>query len=106
MYLAEMAAVAVASAVNACVSFTVADSALFNGVRERARARIPPLGKMLSCGYCFGHWTALALVALVPLHVGVCGRWWPDFAMTVLLVAWLSGLQWAAMCALLEHADK
>jgi len=33
--------------------------------------------------------------------------WWLlDYFLTALLIAWLSGFQWAAMCWLMEKAGK
>jgi len=97
------------SAVTACVSFTVSDSALFSGFRRVATRAHPQAGKLASCGYCLGHWLALTLVLALRPDPG----WGKDgsapflsFPLTVLLVAWLAGAQWAAMCWLFARAGK
>jgi hypothetical protein len=97
------------SAVTAEVSFILAESALCSGVRRLAARANSSAGKLMSCGYCVSHWIALALVlALRPDpgwgRVGLTP--FPALLLTTLLVAWLAGAQWAAMCWLFARAGK
>lgn len=93
------------SLVNASISFTVTETRLFLPVREWAKRRSVLLGELLSCGYCFGHWTALALVAVY--RAGLFELWRPlDYVLSAILVAWLSAFQWAFMCWVMEKAGK
>jgi len=93
------------SLVTATVSFTVTEMKLFAAVREWAKARSALLGELLCCGYCFGHWVAFAVTAIYRPRLFVC--WWPlDYLLTALVIAWLSGFQWVAMCWLMERAGK
>ncbi len=89
----------------ASISFTVTESKLFLRVREWMKKKNTFFGELLSCGYCFGHWVALALVAVYRprlFHV-----WWPlDYFLTALVIAWLAGFQWALICWLMEKAGK
>lgn len=93
------------SVVNASLAFTVTESKLFAGWRERVRARSRFFGELVSCGYCFGHWTAAALVAV---YVPRLFRGWAplDYVLTALAVAWLGALQWALLCWLCEHSGR
>ena len=93
------------SFVNASLSFTVTETRLFLPVRDWAKRRNSLLGELLSCGSCFGYWTALALVAVY--RARLFEFWWPlDYVLTALLVAWLSAFQWAVMCWMMEKAGK
>ena len=93
------------SFVTAAVSFTVTEMKPFAPVREWANARNPVLGELLSCGYCFGHWVAFALVAIYQPRLFLC--WWLlDYFLTALVIAWLSAFQWVVMCWLMERAGK
>ena len=46
------------------ISFTVTETKLFKKLREWLKKKIPFLGDLFSCGYCFGHWVAFGLVAI------------------------------------------
>ncbi len=92
------------SLVTASISFSVTEMKLFKPLRERFRAE-SFLGRMLSCGYCFGHWVAFALVAIYQPRLFYA--WWPlDYFITALAVAWLGGVQWTLMCLLMKRAGK
>lgn len=53
---------------------------------------------LLRCGYCLGHWLAAAGVLLCPVRLGLPWAWpWLDVPATMLAVAWLAALQWAAL---------
>lgn len=93
------------SAANASIAFTVAESKLFGTFRDWTRARSPFLGELVACGYCLGHWTALGLVAVYQPRL--FHAWGPlDYLLTVLVLAWLSAFQWAALCWLCDQAGK
>ena len=96
------------SAVTAAVSFTVSETELFSGFRRVATRAHPIAGKLAACGYCLSHWAALTLVLALRPDPG-WGESVPAFLalpLNVLLVAWLAGLQWAAMCWLVAQAGK
>jgi len=89
------------SAATASISFVVSESVLFRPVRLLAARCCPMLGKLLSCGFCLGYWVAAAFELLYWPRLFSC--WDPlDYGVTVAVVAWFSGLQWATMCALLK----
>jgi hypothetical protein len=93
------------SFITATISFAVSESKLFRLLRERTKAKNSLLGKLLSCGYCLGHWVAIAMVVL--LGIKLFDTWWLlDYLLTALAVGWLSGLQWAVMCWVMEKAGK
>ena len=93
------------SVVTASISFTVSETKLFGPLREWVRGRSKFFGDLLSCGYCFGHWVALALVILCRL--ALFKIWWPlDYFLTALVIAWLSAFQWAFMSLLIAKAEK
>jgi len=93
------------SFVTAAISFTVTEAKLFKPLREWLQKKIPFLGNLFSCGYCFGHWVAFALVAVY--QPKLFESWWLlDYFLTALVIAWLSGLQWASMCWLMDKAGK
>ena len=92
------------SLVTASISFTVAETKLF----ELLRRRMPKesfWAELLSCGYCLGHWVAFALVAIY--RPRLFEFWWLlDFFLTAIVVAWLAGIQWVVMCILIDKAGK
>jgi hypothetical protein len=93
------------SLVTAAISFTVTETRLFKPLREWMKKRSKFLGDLLSCGYCFGHWVAFALVAIY--RPKLFESWWLlDYFLTALVIAWLSGFQWALMCWLMDKAEK
>ncbi len=93
------------SFVTASLSFTVTEAKLFLPVREWIKRKSSFLGELFSCGYCFGHWAAFALVAVY--HPRLFHAWWPlDYSLTGLVIAWLSAFQWAFLCWLTEKAGK
>ncbi len=93
------------SFVTASVSFTVTETKLFLPVRNWLKAKDSFLRELLSCGYCFGHWMAFALVAVY--RPRLFESWWAlDYFLTAIVIAWLAGFQWAVLCWLLETADK
>lgn len=93
------------SLVTASLSFTVTETKLFLPVREWMRRQNALLGELLSCGYCFGHWIALALVILYQARL--FKAWWPlDYFLTAVVVAWLAAFQWAVLCWVMEKAGK
>jgi hypothetical protein len=57
------------SFVAASVTFTITDTRLFLPVREWVRKKSRFLGELLTCGYCFCHWIALALVAVYKVRL-------------------------------------
>ena len=93
------------SLVTAAVAFTVAETKLFAPLREATDRKAPLLGSLLSCGYCLGHWVALALVIAYRPRLF---QWWGplDYSATFLAVAWMSALQWGLLCVMVEKAGK
>jgi hypothetical protein len=93
------------SVVTASVSFTVTETKLFKGFREWLNGKSSFLGDLMSCGYCFGHWVAFALVAVYKPRL--FESWWLlDYFLTIIVIAWLAGVQWAVMCWLMDKAGK
>lgn len=89
----------------ASLSFTVTETKVFMSIREWAKSKKSFLGELLSCGYCFGHWVAFALVAIY--RPRLFEFWWLlDYFLTAIVIAWLSALQWVLMCWLMEKAGK
>ena len=92
------------SLVTASVSFAVTETKLFKPLRERV-GKESLLGRLLSCGYCFGHWVALLLVVIY--RPRLFDAWWPlDYFLTALAIAWLGAAQWIAMCLLMLKTGK
>lgn len=59
----------------------------------------------MSCGYCFSHWVAFALVAIY--HPRLLESWWlMDYFFTALVIAWLSAFQWVLICWLMDKVEK
>lgn len=93
------------SVVTASLTFTVTEAKLFRPLREWMLGKNAFLGELLSCGYCFGHWAALTLVAVYQPRLFT--SWRPlDYFLTALVIAWLGAFQWAAMCWLMQKAAK
>ncbi len=89
------------SFVTASISFTVTETKLFKPLREWMKKKNVFFGDLLSCGYCLGHWVAFALVAVYKPKLFEC--WWLlDYFLTAIVIAWLSGIQCALMCLLME----
>jgi hypothetical protein len=100
-----MAEVVLLSLVAASVAFTLCETVLFAGLRERVKARSVCLGKHAGCGYCLGHWITFGLVAIY--RPRLLEAWWRlDYFLTALIIAWLAAFQWAALCWLMEKAGK
>jgi hypothetical protein len=97
--------VALLSVATAAISFSVAETKLFSTAREWVKTRSRCWGELISCGYCLGHWVALGLVAIY--RPRLFDAWWLlDYFLTALVIAWLAGFQWAALCWLMEKAGK
>lgn len=93
------------SLVTASISFTVTETKLFEPLRNWFKKKSPLLGKLFSCGYCFGHWIAFGLVAIYQPRL--FNFWFLlDYFLTALVIAWLAGFQWALMCWLVNTAGK
>lgn len=84
------------SMATASISFAVTELKLFAPLREWARKKGDWLGAVIHCGYCFGHWVALALVFM--FRPTLFGTWWLlDYLLATLAVAWLAAFQWLLM---------
>jgi hypothetical protein len=93
------------SFVAAAISFTVAETKLFATLREWMKSKSQFLGELISCGYCFGHWVAFALVA--GFRPKLFDSWWLlDYFLTALVIAWLSAFQWVILCWLTQRTGK
>jgi hypothetical protein len=92
------------SLVTSSISYTVTETKLFKTPREWVQKKWSR-GEVFSCGYCFGHWVAFALVAIY--RPRLFEIWWPlDYLLTALVIAWLSGIQWVLMCFLMQKTGK
>lgn len=94
------------SLVSACISFTLAEAAIFRGLRGWTCARSTFLGKLVSCGYCCGFWVSSALVAAFRPRLFPSSHPATDFLLTVSIVAWLSGTWGAAWGAMVSAAER
>jgi hypothetical protein len=93
------------SFVTASISFTVTETKLFKPLREWVKGKNSFMGELLCCGYCFGHWIAFLLVAIY--RPKLFDSWWLlDYFLTILVIAWFSGIQWCLMCWIMEKAIK
>lgn len=93
------------SVVTASIAFTVTETKLFKTLRRWAKEKSFLLGELFSCGYCFGHWVAVVLVAIY--RPKLFELWWLlDYCLTALVIAWLAAFQWALLCWLMEKAEK
>ncbi len=93
------------SFVAASISFIVTETKLFAALREWLKRKNSFCGDLVSCGFCFGYWIAVALVAIYKPRLFV--SWWLlDYFLTATAIAWLSGFQWAVMCLMMEKAGK
>jgi hypothetical protein len=89
----------------AAISFGVTETKFTRSLREWMKQKNRLLGELFSCGYCFGHWVALVLVALY--RPRMLSLWRPaDFVLTVFAVAWLAAFQWLLMCLLMQKTAK
>jgi hypothetical protein len=101
----KMMSVIYLSLVTASISFTVTETKLFLPLREWIKKHSSFSGELLTCGCCFGHWVAFALVAIYRPRLFHC--WWLlDYFLTALAIAWLAGFQWILMCWLMEKVGK
>jgi hypothetical protein len=93
------------SLITASISFAVTETKLFLPLRNWVKGKSAFMGELVSCGFCFGHWVAFALVAIYQPRL--FQEWWLlDYLLTALVIAWLSGFQWAMMCWLMNRAGK
>lgn len=93
------------SFVTASISFTVTETKLLLPLREWTKRRNAFLGELISCGYCFTHWIAFALVAIY--RPKLFEAWLPqDYFLAALVIAWLAAFQWILMCWLMEKVGK
>jgi len=94
------------AAATASIAFTISETVLFRGFRDFVNAKSAWFGKLFSCGYCLGHWVALALV--IAYRPRVYFSAWPvlDYGMTVLLIAWIAAFQWIALAMMVKVAGK
>ncbi len=85
------------SFVTSSISFSVTETKIFKPLREWIKSKNGFLGELVSCGYCFGHWIAFALVAIY--QPNFFETWWlKDYFFTALVIAWLSAFQWIVIC--------
>ena len=93
------------SLATASIAFSVTETKGLAPLRQWASSHSRFLGKLLSCGYCLGHWVALGLVAIY--RPRLLTTWWAlDYLLAALIIAWLAAFQWALLCWLLEKARK
>jgi hypothetical protein len=88
------------SIVTASISFLITESKLFQFFRDWVK-ECP----VFKCGFCFGHWIALALVIGFKYRLFET-HWLTDVVFTTLTVAWIAGLQFAIMNLLITTYEK
>ena len=81
--------------VTASISFLVIGSKLFQWFRDWVKDC--PLFK---CGFCFGHWVALALVIGFQYKIFGC-YWLIDIILSSLVIAWIGGFQFILMSVMI-----
>ncbi len=100
-----MQSAALLSLATASIAYTVAETVLLAGFRNRVQSRNQWLGKGVGCGYCVGHWVSFGLVGVY--RPRLFQMWWPlDYFLTALVIAWLAAFQWAALYWVLKRAGK
>ena len=88
------------SIVTASVSFLMIQSKLFQFFRNWVKDC-----PVFKCGFCFGHWIALALV--IGFKYRLFGtHWFLDLLFTTLVVAWLAGFQYTVMSILVDLMEE
>ena len=93
------------SIVTASISFAVTETQVLLPFREWLRVKNSLIGDLLSCGYCLGHWIALALVVIY--RPRIFESWWlVDYFLTALVIAWLGAFQWILLCWLMDRVGK
>ena len=93
------------SVVTASLSYTITETKIFEPFRKWLREKNEFMGKLVSCGYCMGHWIALVLVVF--FEVKIFHSWWLfDYFLSIVVIAWLAGFQWVLMCFLMDKAGK
>lgn len=94
------------SFVAASVSFAITETKLFMRFREWMKRKNSLLGELLSCGYCFCHWAAFALVAVYRPRLMVSSWGLLDYFLTALIIAWLGVFQWIVLCWLMARTGR
>jgi len=84
------------SIITASISFLLIQSKLFQFFRNWVK-ECP----VFKCGFCFGHWIALALVIGFKFRLfGI--HWFLDLIFTTLAVAWTGGFQYIIMTIVVD----
>lgn len=95
------------SIVTAAISYLITHSEIMASFQTwiNKKDKLPmKLYILLTCGYCLGHWIAVPLVFLYRLRVVNC--WLPlDLILTVLAVAFVSGMLYFLMIYLMKITD-
>lgn len=81
--------------VTASISFLVIESKLFQWFRNYVK-ECP----IFNCGFCFGHWIALALVIGFKYKLFGC-YWLIDIILSTLVIAWIGGFQYILMTVMI-----
>lgn len=85
------------------MAFIISDSRAGDGLRDFLDRRSRTLGELARCGFCTGVWIALAATIFGNATTDIN---YASFVVHWLALAWLAGMQWAAMNALLTAAGK
>lgn len=98
------------STATASISFLTSQSELFAGLRiwlsaKRKRKVWGFFHRLIDCGYCLGHWVAMALVLVYGFRVFQSFAVF-DLILTALIVAWLSAFQYFIMMKLWESLEE
>lgn len=94
------------SVVCASISFTVSDGVIFSSLRNYLSEWNKWIGKLVCCGYCFGHWVSFGLVILYKPRLFFSPIMIIDYFLTALFIAWLAGFQWLLMSFLMTKSGK
>jgi hypothetical protein len=74
------------------ISVTVTTSVLFRDLRKRIRLRNTTAGNLVSCPYCFSHWTAFLVCGLSNVQLGITPNLFLNWVFVSLAVVGLANL--------------
>jgi len=103
---AEVKEIFILSMAVASVSFTVSEAIIFKAIRKFISNKNKFLGKLISCGYCLGHWISFSLVAIYQPRLFYSAVPIFDYFITALVIVWISAFQWLIMCWFIKKTGK
>jgi len=96
------------SAIVACLSWTIAKSLLFQGLRRWIQKKSKFLGKLVGCPYCLSHYIS-AFVAIGGTTTGLFDLMfvpqWLSWIILTFLLVWLAAFQWSLIALIWKFSD-